>query len=185
MAVDVVTEMLRAWSRGEIDADHAGKELHAELKRRARAHLRRERNACTVSPTDLVHDVYLRLAPQQIEWTNRQQFYAMASRMMRRVLVDHARARAARKRGAVRIDWFDAVASVSPPVVDVLAVDQALEALAAEDERQAQLVEMRCFGGLTLEEAADALGVSVPTANRDWKFARAWLARRLGVRTPR
>jgi RNA polymerase sigma factor (TIGR02999 family) len=175
-----VTRMLRAWKRGDLSADTAAGELYAELRRRARAHLRRERRGHSLSPTDLVHDIYLRLSRQQWDWSNRQQFYATASRMMRRVLVDHARAKRAHKRFGVQIDLDEGIGSISPHVVDVLAIDTALNELSAEDERQAQLVELRFFGGLTLEEAATSLSISLPTAKRDWRFARAWLARRLG-----
>ena len=174
-----VTRMLHAWQRGDLNADDAADQLYVELRRRARAHLRRERNGHSLSPTDLVHDIYLRLAQQDIGWANRQQFYATASRMMRRVLVDHARAKHAQKRAGVHIELDERLAADDPGIVDVLAVDAALEELAAEDERQARLVELRFFGGLTLEEAAAVLSVSLPTANRDWRFARAWLARRL------
>lgn len=178
--MDDVTRMLRSWKRGDMSADAAASELYAELRRRARAQLRRERLGHSLTPTDLVHDIYLRLSRQQLEWASRQQFYAMASRMMRRALVDHARTRRAQKRAGVRIELDEAAASIAPQPVDVLAVDAALTELAVENERQAQLVELRFFGGLTLEEAASALSISLPTANRDWRFARAWLASRLG-----
>jgi len=179
--MDDVTRMLQAWQRGDLSADGAAEQLYVELRRRARAHLRRESSGYSLSPTDLIHDVYLRLSQQEINWSNRQHFYATASRMMRRALVDHARAKRAQKRAGVRIELHDEAASAGPALVDVLAVDAALEELAAEDVRQAQLVELRFFGGLTLEEAAAALSVSLPTANRDWRFARAWLARRLAI----
>lgn len=174
-----LTRRLRGWQRGDPGEDAAAGALYAELRRRARAHLRRESPGHTLSPTDLVHDIYLRLSRQRLEWSNREQFYATASRMMRRVLVDHARAKRTSKRDALRIELGEDVAAVNASVVDVLAVDAALEELAAEDERQARLVELRFFGGLTLEEAASTLCVSLPTAKRDWRFARAWLARRL------
>lgn len=182
--MDDVTRMLDAWKRGDLTADTAADQLYAELRRRARAHLRRERSGHSLSPTDLVHDIYLRLSRQQWEWANRQQFYATASRMMRRVLVDHARAKQAQKRAGLHIELNEDVASVSPEPIDVLAINAALEELAVEDHRQAHLVELRFFGGLTLEEAAATLAISLPTANRDWRFARAWLARRLGIGKP-
>ena len=177
--MDDLTRTIRAWQRGDPSADAAAGELYTELRRRARMQLRRESTGHTLSPTDLVHDIYLRLSRQRLEWSNREQFYAVASRMMRRVLVDHARATRTQKRAALRIELDDNAASATPSVVDVLAVDAALKELALEDARQAQLVELRFFAGLTLEEAASALSVSLPTAKRDWRFARAWLARRL------
>jgi len=172
--------MLRAWQRGDLSADAVADELHAELRRRARAHLRGERRGHSLSPTDLVHEIYLRVAQQQSEWSNRVQFYATVSRMMRRVLVDHARAKRRLKRSALRIELGENSASISPSPVDVLDVDAAIRELSVEHERQAHLVELRFFGGLTLDEAAGALSISLPTANRDWHFARAWMARRLG-----
>ena len=159
--------------------------LYSELRRRARGHLRRERGDNLLSPTDLVHDVLLRLSPQRVTWRNREQFCAAASRMMRRVLVDHARARRAQKRNGVHIGLDEGVAATSPLLVDVLAVDEALTVLAAKNERQARLVELRFFGGLTLEEAAVSFSISLPTANRDWRLARAWLMRRLAALTSR
>jgi len=179
-----VTKMLRDWQRGDADASDAAEELYRELRQRARAHLRGEPGERYLATTDLVHDVYMRLAQQRKEWVNRDQFYALASRMMRRVLVDNARARRTRRRAGLRIELSDDIAHVTPGHVDVLAIDAALATLAAEDERQARLVELRFFGGLTLEEAADALSISLATANRDWRFARAWLATRLALDNP-
>ena len=179
--MDDVTRMLQAWQRGDLSADGAAEQLYGELRRRARAHLRRESSGHTLSPTDLIHDIYVRLSQQRVDWSNRQHFYATASRMMRRALVDHARVKRAQKRAGVRIELHEDAASVAPQPVDVLAIDAALKELADGDARQAQLVELRFFGGLTLEEAAAALSVSLPTANRDWRFARAWLARRLAT----
>ena len=127
-----------------------------------------------------------RLASQHEPFQNRAQFFAMASQMMRRVLVDHARAHHARKRasGGFRVDLTEGLAIAQPRQVDLIALDRALEELAALDERQARLVEMRFFGGLTAEEAAAALEVSLATANRDWALARAWLLRRLKQTDP-
>ena len=173
------SQMLRVWSRSDVGTDRAAADLYAELRRRARARLRCERPTNALSATDLVHDVLLRLSQERVVWCNRDQFCAAAARVMRRVLVDRARARLTGKRAGVRVEICDDVASTSPRTVDVLAVDEALTVLAAQDPRQAQLVELRFFGGLTLEEAAATLAISLPTANRDWRFARAWLARRL------
>ncbi len=177
--MDDLTRMLHAWQQGDASASDAAEELYRELRRRARAKLRGERRSPTLSTTDLVHDIYLRLARQHTVWANRDQFYAAAARMMRRTLVDHARARQTQKRAGVRIELADDLASISPKIVDVLAIDAVLTELAAHDRRPAQLVELRFFGGLTIEEAAATLAVSLPTAKRDWRFARAWIASRL------
>jgi RNA polymerase sigma factor (TIGR02999 family) len=173
------TQMLRVWSSRDLGTDRAAGDLYDELRRRARVSLARERRDQSFSTTDLVHDVLLRLIQQRVAWCNRDQFCAAASRTMRRVLVDRARARLTRKRAGVQIELAEDLASTSPRNVDMLAVDHALTVLAAVAARQAQLVELRFFGGLTLEEAASVLSISLPTANRDWRFAREWLARRL------
>jgi RNA polymerase sigma factor (TIGR02999 family) len=177
-----VTRLLQAWSEGDLDArDQLVPLVYDELRRRAAAYLRRERQGHTLQPTALVHEAYSRLASQHEPFQNRAQFFAMASQMMRRVLVDHARAHHARKRasGGLRVELTEDLAAAEPRQVDLIALDRALEELAAKDERQARLVEMRFFGGLTADEAADALSVSLATANRDWALARAWLFRRL------
>ena len=177
--VDHWTGMLRVWSSSDVGTDRAAADLCAELRRRACASLRCERPNHSLSATDLMHDVLLRLSQQRVAWCNRDQFCAAAARAMRRVLVDRARARLTGKRAGVDVEISDDVASTSPRTVDMLAVDEALTALAAHYARQAQLVKLRFFGGCTLEEAAMTLAISLPTANRDWRFARAWLARRL------
>jgi RNA polymerase sigma factor (TIGR02999 family) len=174
-----VTVLLQAWGDGDLAArDRLIPLIYAELRRRAAGQLRRERPGHTLRPTDLVHETYLRLRAQNAAWQNREQLFAVASRLMRRILVDHARMRAAAKRGGgVRVTLSDDYAAAVEP--DVLDVDAALEELSALDQRQAQLVELRFFGGLDIAEAARALGVSVATANRDWALAKAWLFRRL------
>jgi RNA polymerase sigma factor (TIGR02999 family) len=177
-----VTRLLQAWSDGDLAArDQLVPLVYDELRRRAAAYLRRERPGHTLQPTALVHEAYGRLASQHEPFQNRAQFFAMASQMMRRVLVDHARAHHARKRasGGLRVELTEDLAAAEPRQVDLIALDRALEELAALDERQARLVEMRFFGGLTSDEAATALSVSLATANRDWALARAWLFRRL------
>ena len=175
-----VTELLRAWTRGDTQAgEQVAEVIYGELHRRAAAHIRRERNHHTLSPTDLLHDVFLQLARQHVEWANRAQFYGTACQMMRRALVDHARARSAAKRGGLRVELTEELVSIGPSDVDVLALDEALTELSKDDPRQAQLVELRFFAGLSLAEAAQTLDVSVATANRDWRFARAWLFNRL------
>ena len=126
-----------------------------------------------------MHETYLRLLAQEPGWQNREHLLAVASRLMRRLLVDHARRRAARKRGGLRVTLVEDLAAVPPAETELLDLESALEELAAVDERQVQLVELRFFGGVTIEEAARCLEVSVTTANRDWALAKAWLYRRL------
>ena len=176
-----VTRLLQAWNDGDAAAgERLIPLIYAELRRRAAGHLRRERPGHTLRPTDLVHETYLRLRAQNAAWQNREQLFAVASRLMRRILVDHARMRAAAKRGGgVRVTLSEDRAGPAAVEPDVLDVDAALEELAALDERQARLVELRFFGGLDILEAARTLGVSVATANRDWAMAKAWLFRRL------
>ncbi len=179
-----LTGLLRAWSGGDRAAlDALVPLVYAELRAQARRHLWKERRNHTLQPTALVHETFLRLQSQRrAHWQNRRQFFAVAAQTMRRVLVDHARARIAAKRGAGRtlVPLEDAPAPARAPGVDVLALDQALSRLASLDARQAQVVEMRYFGGLSAEETAAALGVSLPTVKRDWALARAWLFRTLG-----
>ena len=176
-----VTTLLQAWSEGNAAArDRLMPYVYAELRRRAAGQLRRERRGHTLRPTDLVHETYLRLIEQNPAWQNREQFFAVASTLMRRILVDHARHRAAAKRGGglrVTLDEGAAAAPVAEP--DLLDLDAALDELSQLDARQASLVELRFFGGLEIAEAARALGVSLATANRDWAMAKAWLYRRL------
>ena len=178
-----ITRLLRAWRAGD---EHALDELvplvYDELKRLARRHLRREPGGQTQQPTALVHEAYLRLvdAPQ-IDWRDRVHFFAVASNVMRRVLVDTARAKHAAKRGGhairVALDDVDTLASERRPTL--IALDDALNALAAENPRKARVVELRVFGGLSLEETAAVLAVSTDTVSRDWKFVTSWLRREL------
>jgi RNA polymerase sigma-70 factor (ECF subfamily) len=174
-----VTELLKAWSEGDAAAGERLMPLvYAELRRRAAQHLRRERQGHTLEPAALVHEAYVRLIDQKTPWQNREHFYAVASSMMRRVLVDHARARQRAKRSAgVRVTLRNVAAR--EPMVDVLALDQALDELAVREPRQVRLVELRYFGGLSESEAAAALSISRATASREWSLARAWLYRRL------
>jgi RNA polymerase sigma factor (TIGR02999 family) len=177
-----VTRLLQAWRDGdEVARDRLIPLVYAELRRRAAGHLRRERRGHSLRPTDLVHETYLRLCAQNPAWQNRDQLFGVASRLMRRILVDHARARAAAKRGGIRVTLVDDLAASTPPSAepDLLDLDSALDELAALDERQAHLVELRFFGGLSIEESARMLEISVATANRDWVTAKAWLFRRL------
>jgi RNA polymerase sigma factor (TIGR02999 family) len=179
-AAEAVTRLLEAWRSGDLRArDELLPMVYAELRRRAAAHLRHERPHHTLRPTDLLHEAYLRLCAQNAGFENRDHFFAVASRLMRRVLVDHARARAAAKRGrALRVTLADDVAAPSQPA-DLLELDAALDELFALDEREAQVVELRFFGGLSLQETARVLGISLATTKNDWAHARAWLYARL------
>jgi RNA polymerase sigma factor (TIGR02999 family) len=178
-----VTVLLRAWREGDETALDALMPLvHDELQRIAHRCLRGERANHSVQATELVNEAYLRLVDvQQVDWQNRTHFLAMSARLMRRVLVDLARSRAADKRGggAVRVTLDDATIGGVGPDADVIRLDDALTALAALDDRKSRVVELRFFGGLTAEETAVALQVSSKTVLRDWEFARAWLQREL------
>lgn len=156
-------------------------EVYVELRRLANGYLRRER-AKSIQATELVHDAYLRLLKDKHpQWQNRSHFLAIAAISMRRLLVERARARHAHKRGGdqVQVTLDDQFAAIEPNRVDVIALDRALIALAAFDSQQARVVELRFFGGLTVEETADALGISPATVKRDWTVAKAWLMRAL------
>ena len=176
-----LTRLLQAWSRGDAAArDRLLPIVYDELHRRAIAYLRRERRDHTLKPTDLVHEAYLRLCSQDVAWQNREQFFGVAARLMRRILVDHARARTTAKRQhGLRVPLGDDLAATPPLAPDLLVLDAAHDELAERDERQGRLVELRFFGGLTQEESAQVLGVSLATANREWAMAKAWLYRRL------
>ena len=155
--------------------------VYDELRALAAYHMERERPGHTLPPTAVVHEVYLRLAKQdKATWSNRAHFLSIASRMIRRILVDHARVRDASKRGSglrVALDGFEP--SELSRDSDIASLDEALTDLAALDDRQARVVELRYFGGLSIEETAEVLGVSVGTVKGDWRLARAWLAARL------
>lgn len=183
-AIAEVTSLLRAWNSDAAARSDVLELLYQELKRQAASHLRRERTDHTLCTTALVHEVYLRLASQKGAWQNRHQFLAVASRMMRRILVDHARGRRAAKREALLVELVEIEVPGPAPSVDLVALDEALDDLAREDPRAAQLVELRYFSGLTQDEAAAALTVSMATVARDWTFARAWLFRRLKGASP-
>jgi RNA polymerase sigma-70 factor, ECF subfamily len=156
--------------------------VYDELRRRAAAFLRRERSGHTLQPTALVHEAYLRLVNQErAVWQNRAQFFAVSSEIMRRILVDRARARKMAKRSGrwARVSLVEDAVQVSPRDVDVLDLDAALEELAAFDRRKARVAELRFFGGLSLEEIGLVLDTSVATTMRDWQAARAWMFKRL------
>ena len=178
-----VSALLEAWSDGDLDArDRVFPVVYGELRRRAGAFMRRERAGHTLEPTALVHEVYLRMVGQNhAAWRNRAQFLAIASEMMRRILVDRARARKMAKRsgGLTRITLAEDVARREQRTVDVLDLDIVLDELSSLDPRKARVAELRFFGGLSLEEVSHVLGTSVATTMRDWQAARAWLFRRL------
>ncbi len=178
-----LTRLLEAWQQGQRGAaDELVTLVYAELRRMAKARLRDERPGHTLQATALVHEAWMRLMNQHgASWQNRAQFFAVAAQAMRRILVDHARKRSAAKRGdgtsSVDIDALAHVLSAPLPDDRLLALDAALEELATLDPRQARIVELRFFGGLSVEEAADILGVSPTTVKREWSTARAWLFR--------
>ncbi|HKW49619.1 MAG TPA: ECF-type sigma factor [Gemmatimonadaceae bacterium] len=183
-----VTELLRAWGAGDEHASEAlARLVYEELRRQARRVLRHEGEGRTLQPTALVHEAWLRIDDQhEASWQSRTQFFAVAAQMMRRVLVDHARARRAQKRGdgaiQVTLDALDGELVAADGVancVDLLALDAALARLATIDPEKARLVELRYFAGLSIPEAAAALGVSAATVSREWTVARAWLRREL------
>jgi RNA polymerase sigma-70 factor, ECF subfamily len=178
-----VSGLLEAWSQGDAEArDRLLTVVYQELRRCAAVHLRRERVGDTLQPTALVHEAYLRLVRQdRAAWQNRGQFFGVASQMMRRILVDRARARNMRKRSGqwARVALDEGASLEQGGEVDVLDLDRALVELATFDPRKSQIVELRFFGGLSLEEVGNALGLSVATVERDWQVARVWLYTRL------
>lgn len=180
-----VTELLAEWSRGDRTALNQLLPLvYAELRRIAGRQLRRERVGHTLQPTALVNEVYLRLVDQrQVDWQNRAHFFGVAAQVMRRILVDHARRRTAGKRGSggqrLSLDAAQGVAASND--VSILLLDEALDRLQRIDSDLARIVELRAFGGLTVEEAAHVLKVSPSTVKRDWRTAQAWMKRELGL----
>jgi RNA polymerase sigma factor (TIGR02999 family) len=180
---DEVTQILHDWSGGDSQAPERLMPLvYDELRRLARSFLARERGDHTLQPTALVNEAYLRLVGQRsVSWQSRAHFYGIASRMMRRVLIDHARTHSRDKRGgaAVHLSIDDVQVPIEERAASFVAIDEALETLAKMDERKSRIVEMRFFGGLTDEEIAEVLGVSTRTVLRDWKMARLWLFREL------
>jgi RNA polymerase sigma factor (TIGR02999 family) len=179
-----VTRLLDAWRSGDPEAlDRLVPFVHAELRRIAARQLRRERGAHTLQPTALVNEAFLRLVGQQARWQNRAHFFGVAAKLMRRVLVDHARRRLTVRRGAgaVRIELEEDTRVAPGPDLDLLALDEALDALSLQDARQSKVVELRYFGGLSIEETAEALDVATSTVKLDWQMARSWLLRRLST----
>lgn len=179
-----VTVLLRRWSSGDAGAlDALLPAVQEELRRLARSYMRRERDGHTLEPTALVNEAYLRLVDQRdVRWASRGHFFAIAAQAMRRVLVDHARGHVAAKRGggAERVT-LSGMADMQPERtgIDVLWLNQALERLAALDARQAQVVELRYFAGMSVEEVADVLEISPATVKREWATAKLWLAHAL------
>ena len=175
-----VTQLLREWQQGNASAaGDLATLIYGELRRLAAQRRRGERKEHTLQPTALVHEAWLRLGDMRADWQNRGHFLAMAAVAMRRILVDHARQRDAAKRGlgVQHVSFDDALHDVPGPMPDdrLLALDAALTRLDTLDRRQAQVVELRYFAGLSIEETADALGTSTGTVKREWAAARAWL----------
>jgi RNA polymerase sigma-70 factor (ECF subfamily) len=179
-----ITELLIAWSGGHREAlDKLVPLVYKDLRRLAAGYMKGEPVGHSLQPTALVHEAYVRLIDQrQVKWRDRAHFFGVAAGMMRRILVDHARVRRAEKRGG---GWQrvalagDEVAGAAPAEIDVLALHDSLERLAAFDSRQERIVELRYFGGLTIDETAEVVGLSVATVVREWTIAKAWLRRDL------
>ena len=184
LSADDVSGLLVAWAAGDSTAFAKLMPLvYHQLKRVARRRLAGERAAHTLQPSDLVNEAYLRLVQQtEARWRHRTQFMAVASQMMRRILVDHARRSHYQKRGggAARVALDETMLVSAAPAADLVALDEALRTLARHDPRKAQVVELRYFGGMTVDEIAQHLDVSPVTVKRDWSLARAWLCRAIG-----
>jgi RNA polymerase sigma factor (TIGR02999 family) len=182
-APEQITERLIAWRNGDAQAlDDVIRAVYQELRRMADAYLKRELSSHSLQPTALVHEVYLRLIDQtRVSWQNRAQFFGVAAQMMRRILVDHARNRQRGKRGgaAIKVSLDEAVHRSESRAPDLVALDTALTALFEIDERKGRVVELRFFGGLSVDETAEVLGVSPQTVLRDWKLSKAWLYQEL------
>jgi RNA polymerase sigma factor (TIGR02999 family) len=178
-----ITHLLNEWSDGDRRAlDKLTPLVYEELRHQAARYLRRERPGHTLQTTALIHEAYLRLIDaKDVHWQSRTHFFAIAANIMRRILVEHARRRAADKRGGsqLRVQLDEKLAVADAGDVDLLAIDEALDTLAAIDPQQARVVELRFFSGLNVEETATVLGVSPKTVKRDWSVARAWLRREI------
>lgn len=177
-----VTKLLLDWSKGEQEAlDQLIPIVHVELQKLARHYLRGERRGHTLQTSALVNEAYLRLIDQNVTWQNRAHFFGVAAQLMRRILVEYARNRNRFKRGGdqQKVSLTVAVETAWAEDADLIALDDALRSLAEIDPRQSRIVELRYFGGLTIEETAEAIGVSVATVEREWRVARAWLLREL------
>lgn len=184
-----VTELLIDWSKGDQKAlDKLMPLVYDELRRLARNYLRKERPGHTLQATALVNEAYLKLIDQRsVHWQNRAQFYGVAAQLMRRILVDHARQHQAAKRGGSDKQRLSITSAgqlgvkqlATEPVLDLLALHEALEELTVIDPQQGRIVELKFFGGLSIEETAEVMGIGHATVERDWKMARAWLRRKL------
>ena len=183
-----VTQLLADWSRGDLGAREALLPLvYDELRRLAAAYLRRERTDHTLQPTALVHEAYLRLVEQRsVDWQSRSHFFSVSAKLMRRILVDHARGHLADKRGGglPRVALTEAIAMSQDRPTELLALDEGLTRLAALDPQQGHVVELRVFAGLSVEETATALSISPATVKRDWAVAKAWLLREIQKASP-
>ena len=182
-APENITEMLVGYGRGDKEAlDRLMPIVYEELRRQAARYLRKERPGHTLQTTALIHEAYVRLVDQRhVQWQNRAHFFGIASQLMRRILVDHARTKKRVKRGGsdVKVSIDDANVAVKGQDLDVVALDEALQRLAEIDEQQSRIVELRFFSGLTVEETADVMGISKATVKREWSMAKAWLHREL------
>ena len=180
-----ISQLLIEWGRGDQEAlDRLMPLVYDELRRLATRHLRRERPDHTLQTTALVHEAYLALVGQrQANWQNRAQFFAIAAQLMRRILVDYARSHRAAKRGGdyIKLSLDEAAALPDEKSAELLALDEALDRLAAVDPQQSRVVELRVFGGLSVEETAAALDISPRTVKREWSMAKAWLHQQLKV----
>jgi RNA polymerase sigma factor (TIGR02999 family) len=178
-----VTDLLKAWNGGDRAAlDQLSPVVYDELRRMARRYMRNERAGNTLQTTALVNEVYLRLVDvKNIDWKQRAQFFGMCAQMMRRILVDAARARGSRKRGgdAVRVDFDEGHNLFAQRDAAIVALDEALEAFSKVAPRQAKVLELRYFGGLNIEEINEVMGIAPRTIERDWQFAKSWLTREL------
>jgi len=183
-----VSELLANWNNGHAEAREALMPLvYNELRKLAASHLRRERSDHTLQPTALVHEVYLRLADQKnVRWQDKTHFFGAAAQLMRRILVDHARSHTADKRGSglPKVSLNEAIAMSRERPAELLALDESLTQLASTDPQQSRIVELRVFGGLTIEQTAEILGISPATVKRDWTLAKAWLLREIHKAEP-
>jgi len=178
-----ITQLLRAWRAGDrLALEQLTPVVYEELHRMARHYMARERDGHTLQTTALIGEVYLRLVrANEVEWQDRAHFFAVCAQLMRRILTDFARSRGYRKRGAgaFHVQLDEAMAVSAEPAVDLMALEQALTRLESADARKSKVVELRFFGGMTVEQTAEVLHISAETVMRDWSFARAWLLREL------
>ena len=183
-----VSELLANWNNGDAEAREALMPLvYNELRKLAASHLRRELSDHTLQPTALVHELYLRLADQKnVQWQDKTHFFGVAAQLMRRILVDHARSHMADKRGSglPKVALNEAIAMSRERPAELLALDESLTQLASTDPQQGRIVELRVFGGLTIEQTAEILGISPATVKRDWNLAKAWLLREIHKAEP-